>query len=84
MFAVGERNNELPEPSNVPLQLPEYHCQEAPVPKVPFFTAKLVGLPEQKTFGLATADVGFVDKIPTVIAIEAQVVVLQVPSALTQ
>ena len=73
---------EVPDPTNTPPQLPEYHCHEAPVPNEPPDKLNVVE-PEQIGFGLAEALAGAVDDEFTVMVTEAQVVVLQVPTALT-
>ena len=35
----------LPDPADVPPQLPEYHCQEAPVPNEPPLRVSVVDVP---------------------------------------
>ena len=48
-------------PTKVPAQLPEYHFQEAPVPKDPPVTLRFVGEPAQTGFELADADAAAVE-----------------------
>ena len=77
--------NELPVPSYVPPQLPEYHFQLAPpVPNEPPETDNVVGIPGQ-LIEFPVAPVGADEFVLlTVTVIETQDVVLQVPSALTK
>ena len=79
----GDTETELPEPTGVPLQLPEYHFQEAPVPNNPPVTVSVLEFPEHIVFGLADAPDGAVDEVLTFTVTLAQDVVLQSPSALT-
>ena len=72
-----------PVPSNVPPQLAEYHFHEAPVPNDPPTSERSVDDPLQIGLTVALILVGATDKIFTVIVMESQTVVLQVPSALT-
>jgi hypothetical protein len=70
--------------SNVPPQLPEYHFQLAPVPKIPGLPVpyncvcwpRQIGLPILEVIDPGGTVVSF-----TVIKIEAQTVELQVPEA---
>ena len=64
MVPVGETLIGLPAPISVPPQLPVYHFQEAPVPKVPPVILNVVELPGHTLAGLAEAEVGAVDKEP--------------------
>ena len=50
MVTVGETVIIAPFPSDVPLQEPEYHCQVAPVPKLPPKTPSVVPEPMQISF----------------------------------
>lgn len=73
-----------PVPSGVPPQEPEYHFQEAPVPKEPPFTVNVVGCP-QVVVKLAVAEAGSVDGVFTVTVTCLHTVVPQPPpSALTK
>jgi hypothetical protein len=80
---VGDTAMELPVPTKVPPQLPEYQVQFAPVPNEPPVTDNVVE-PEQIGLGLADALVAAVDALLIVTATETQVVVLHVPTALTK
>ena len=51
---------EAPLPTNVPPQVPEYQNQDAPVPREPPATLKVV-TPPQVGFGLALAEDGAPD-----------------------
>ena len=79
---AGDTAMELPVPTSVPPQLPEYQFQAAPVPSEPPDTVKVVE-PPQMGLGFADALVGSVDNVFTVTVTEVQLVVLQVPTALT-
>ena len=72
-----------PVPTDVPPQLPVYQYQEAPVPSDPPDTERSTLLPEQIEVDVADMEAGAVDRVFTVMVTDAQVVVLQVPSALT-
>ena len=73
----------VPVPTFVPPQLPEYQIQEEPVPNEPPDTDKVVLLPLHTGFGAADAEEAAVERVLIVTVIEAQGVVLQVPSART-
>ena len=73
---------DAPDPAEVPPQLPVNHCHEAPVPSDPPTTESVVE-PPQVGFVVALIEVGAVEFVFTVTVKEAQVVVLQVPDALT-
>ena len=79
----GETVTEDPLPMEEPPQLPEYHCQLAPVPREPPLTVSVVGDPEQTVAGEADAEEGADETEFTVTVVLAQVVVLQVPEART-
>ena len=67
----------------MPPQLAVYQFQLAPVPKLPPVAVSVVA-PPQVGFTDAVAPVGAVDKVFVTFTVTlAQVVVLQVPSALT-
>ena len=72
---------EGPDPMEVPPQLPVNHCQEAPVPKAPPLTLRLVELPMHTGFTVADMEEGAVELVFTFTVSEAQLVVLQVPEA---
>ena len=80
---VGVTDNELPLPSREPLQLPLYHFQVAPVPKLPPVLVRVVLWPLQIVVALALAEVTGVEVSFTVKVIFLQTVLLQVPSART-
>ena len=70
----------------MPLQLLVYHFHDAPVPKLPPDTDTVVELPKVTEAGFAVAEVGAVELIQfgvTLTVTETQLVVLEVPSALT-
>lgn len=73
---------ELPVPAAVPAQLPENHCQAAPVPRLPPFTVKVLVEPEH-TVLLPEADTEAGAELTelTVTVVETQPVFPQVPSA---
>lgn len=73
---------ELPVPAAVPVQLPENHCQVAPVPRLPPFTVKVLLEPEHSVL-LPEADTEAGAELTelTVIVVETQPVLPQVPSA---
>ena len=74
---------EMPLPTEVTPHELLYHCHDAPVPKEPPVTVRVVVPPSQIVEGAAEADAGDVDKLFTVTVVLTQAVVLQVPSALT-
>ena len=53
-------------PTEVPPHEPLYHCQLAPVPRLPPETDKVVELPEHIAVGDAEADEGAVELVLTV------------------
>ena len=73
-----------PELKKVPPQEVEYQFQLAPAPKVPPATDNMLRFPGQTVAGEPIAAAGVVDKLSTRIVILTQLVVLQVPSALTK
>ena len=73
-----------PDPTEVPPQLPEYHCQLAPVPKEPPFTVKFVVEPTHIGFGVAVALVGATEGLLTVTAKHLGALVPQRLFAVTQ
>ena len=83
MVDAGETDREAPLPTGVPPHELLYHCHDAPVPREPPDTDKVVASPTQMVEGAADAETGFVDKLFTVTVVVTQIVVLQVPSALT-
>ena len=82
MVVPGDTLMEGPVAKNVPPQLPVYHFQLAPVPSVPPVTLRVVEPPAQ-IVGLTADAVGVVELDCPVTSTEVQVVVLQVPCALT-
>ena len=60
-----------------------YHCHVAPVPKVPPVNVTVDGTPEQTAVGEAFADDAALDVVFNVTVVLTQVVLPQVPSALT-
>ncbi len=74
---------EAPLPTNVPPQLPEYHCTTAPVPKAPPTADKVVAVPAQ-TVVVPEIDVGATEDELTVTVTEAHAVVLHVPEYLAK
>jgi hypothetical protein len=83
VLADGETVIELPVPTCVPPQLPEYQTQPAPVPSEPPTLVSVVEPPLQIGFVEEVMDVGATDRVFTVTVTLAQVVVLQVPTART-
>lgn len=84
MVEVGLTVIDVPLPAAVPPQLAVYHCQLAPVPSDPPTTESVVLLPEQMVVDVAEIEAAGVERSLTVMVTEAQVVVLQVPSARTK
>lgn len=84
MLVVGETTIADPVPNKAPPQLPLYHFQLAPVPKLPPLTVRVVLLPEHIVDDVAAILVAAIEVSLTVISFEIQAVVLQVPSALTK
>ena len=80
---VGETEMDVPIPSRVPPQEPEYQFQVPPVPKVPPAMLSVVGCPSQLGFTLAEALVTATEKLFTVTVTLSHAVVLHTPSALT-
>ena len=74
---------DVPDPADGPPQLPVYHCHEAPVPNEPPLTVNIVGVPKQIGLADAVILVGAVEFVLTFTVRDAQVVVLQVPTAAT-
>lgn len=83
MVDAGDTGKLAPVPTNVPPQLPEYHCQVAPVPSTPPVMLMVVELPAHTGLGAADALPAAVDTVLTVTVTDTQAVVLQVPSART-
>ena len=82
-MAVGLTLTLLPVATGVPVQLPLYHFQLAPVPSVPPVTLSVLLWPSQIVALLALADVAGTDVSRTVMVTLLHAVLLQVPSALT-
>ncbi len=83
VVTVGNTLIVLPVPIGVPPQEPANHCIIAPVPIVPPTTVKSVPAPRQRV-AMPAMPVGATDGEFTVIVIDAQVVVLQVPAYRTK
>ena len=83
MVTPGETEIEEPLPIKPTPQLEEYHCQLAPVPKMPPTAERVVELPAQIGFMDADAPVAAVEDELTVTVTLTQPVVLHGPSALT-
>ena len=79
---VGETVIEFPLPAEAPPQLVVYHCQVAPVPKLPPITLSVVLCPLHMV-DVPEIEVAATESWLTVIVVDAQVVLPQVPSALT-
>ena len=83
VVAVGATLMVPPVPTNVPPQLLVYHFQLAPVPNPPPCTVRSVLSPGQIDGLSAIAPEGAVDNVLAVTVTETQLVLFQVPSALT-
>ena len=84
VVTVGDTTGELPDTKNVPVQEPVYHFHDAPEPKVPPVIPRVELAPEQIVAGETVTLAATTDKEFTVIAVLTQLVVEQVPMALTQ
>ncbi len=73
----GETETDVPDPINVPPQLPLYHCQEEPDPNDPPDKLKVVDEPLQIDEGLEVALVAETDKELTVNTTALEVVLPQ-------
>lgn len=73
---------ELPVPAAAPEQLPVNHSQLAPVPRLPPFTVKVAVEPVQSVPDDAVADAGFELTELTLMVVDTQLVLPQLPSAL--
>ncbi len=62
-MAVGETVMDVPVPTWVPPQLPEYQIHCAPVPNDPPVSVKVLDSPELIDGGLADAEVAAVDSV---------------------
>ena len=82
-MAVGLTVTVVPLPNDVPLHAPEYQYQFAPVPKLPPDNVKVEEPFGQTATGEALAVVAAVDIVFKVTVAVTQVVLPQVPSALT-
>ena len=71
----------FPLPMAVPPQLPSYHFQDAPLPKVPPFMVSVVEVPKQPLSRVAVMLVAFMLVSLVLMIFETHVVVLHVPSA---
>ena len=83
-MAVGVTVIVAPVPSDVPVvHEPEYQFQVAPVPRIPPVIESTEVFPEHTDDGLEMAVVTEVDKVLRTTSAVSQVVLPQVPSALT-
>jgi hypothetical protein len=80
---AGDTTTLLPVAMDVPPQLPLYHFQLAPVPRVPPLTLSVVDVPKQIMLE-PVMDVAGIELSLTVTVTDRQMVVLQIPSALTK
>ena len=84
MFEIGVTVIVPPVPKNVPeVHEPENHFQIAPVPKLPPLRESTELLPGQIEEGLAIAKEAELDEKYKSTKVETQIVVLQIPTALT-
>jgi len=83
VFTVGERTSVSPTPLDIPPQETEYHFQDAPIPKLPPTTERLVGEPLQIIDGVEEPVLAGIELVHTETVTLAQAVVLQRPSPLT-
>ena len=74
---------DVPFPAEVPPHETVYHCQVAPVPKLPPDKVNVEGTPEQTATGFAVAEDAATDGVLRVTVTLAHVVVLQSPTAPT-
>ena len=81
--APGLTTSVLPLPAAVPPQLPVYHCQLAPVPRLPPVTVNVALFPEQSVVVVLPILVGAELSEFTVMAVLTQPVLPQAPSART-
>jgi hypothetical protein len=84
VVTVGLTFTLVPEPAEGPPQLPEYHCQEAPVPSDPPVKESVVDCPTQIVDIAAEAAVGATELLLSVTVTDAQAVVLHGPMARTK
>ena len=80
---VGLNTGAELEDTNVPLQIPVYQFQTAPVPSEPPTTERVVDEPAQTGLTVAFIEVGAVEFVFTFTVSDAQIVVLHVPTAAT-
>jgi hypothetical protein len=83
VVAVGDTVMLAPVPADVPPHDDVYHLQLAPVPKLPPFTESVVFLPRQIVL-VPVIEIAGAEVSCNVTEIERQMVLLQVPSALTK
>lgn len=84
MLAIGETVTLVPVPTYVPPQLPLYHFQTAPAPKLPPDKDNVVEAPLQMVEDVAEIDTAGNDVSLTFMVVVTQAVVLHVPSARTK
>jgi len=73
---------DVPVPAAVPVQLPENHCQEAPLPRLPPLRLKVVVDPAHTVALDADTDAGAELRVLTLMTADTQLVFPQEPSAL--
>jgi len=83
VVTVGLTLTLVPDPAEAPPQLPEYHCQEAPVPNEPPVKDSVVDCPTQMVEAVAEALDGAVELLFRFMVTDAHDVVLHGPIALT-
>lgn len=73
-----------PEPTKVPPQLPVYHCQLAAVPRLPPLAESVAVPPEHTLVVVLLMELAAVEGAFVFTIRPEQVVVLQIPTALTK
>lgn len=81
---VGEKVAEVPVAIEVPPQLPSYHFQLAPAPRKPPDKETLVVCPRQIVAAVVLAEVAGLEVSLRLMVMLRQMVLLQIPSALTK
>lgn len=84
VLLVGLTDIDVPVPTKVPPQEPEYQRQKAFPPRLPPFTLSVTLLPEQRESTLEVMDVGAVEFTFTLMNLLSQLVVLHAPEARTK
>ena len=83
MVPLGVTEIGFPFPAVIPPHETVYHCHVAPVPNIPPVKDNVDEAPEQIAVGNAFADEAAVEVVFNVTVVLTQVVLPQVPSALT-